>query len=209
MVKNNLAVGLMVQKGACLLVLAIFWLAACVRAPVPEELEIQLPATVQVSPEIWILVDTKADVLKVMRGNEPVEKFYNIALGSSGAGIKHREGDGITPLGVFRIGWINPRSRFKLFMGLDYPNSDYAERAYQEGHINHATYEQIRRALEAGGTPPQNTALGGQIGIHGIGAGDPLVHMNFNWTGGCVALNNEQIQQLAAWVQVGTRVEIR
>ena len=208
MVKNSLAVGLMVLKVAYLVILAS-WLAACVKPPVPEELDVQPSATVQVPPEIWILVDTKADVLKVMQGNEPLEKFYNIALGSSGAGIKHQEGDGITPLGVFRIGWINPRSRFKLFMGLDYPNLDYAERAYQEGRINHATYEQIRRALKAGHVPPQNTALGGQIGIHGIGAGDPLVHMNFNWTEGCVALNNEQIQRLAAWVDIGTRVEIR
>ena len=158
----------------------------------------------------WLLVDTKADKLMVMQGNRPVQVFDQIAVGSSGAGIKFRRGDNKTPLGVFRVGWINNNSRFRTFIGLDYPNIDYAERALREHRIDALTYERIRAAWLNGHRPPQDTPLGGQIGIHGIGAGNPGVHgAGINWTSGCVALNNQQIDALRPWVSVGMRVEIR
>lgn len=164
---------------------------------------------VQAGAETWIVVDTQQRTLTVMDGDRPLEIFTDISLGSRGAGLKRRQGDHITPLGEFRIGQVNENSRFDLFIGIDYPNLEYAERAYQEKTIDIVTYYLIRRALEAGRTPPQDTPLGGFIGIHGIGAGDPNIHANFNWTQGCIALNNEQIRRLAYWVQVGTRVDIR
>ncbi len=158
----------------------------------------------------WLLVDTKADALIVMNGDRPVESFRQIALGSSGAGIKFKRGDNKTPLGVFRVGWINEHSRFKTFIGLDYPNPDYAERALREHRIDALTYERIRAAWSRGHTPPQDTPLGGQIGIHGVGAGDPGIHSaGINWTSGCIALDNRQIDALRPWVKVGMRVEIR
>jgi len=158
----------------------------------------------------WLLVDTKADALIVMNGNRPVESFRQIALGSSGVGIKFKRGDNKTPLGVFRVGWINEQSRFKTFIGLDYPNPDYAERALREHRIDALTYERIRSAWVKGRTPPQDTPLGGQIGIHGVGAGNPGVHSaGINWTSGCIALDNRQIDALRPWVKVGMRVEIR
>ena len=87
--------------------------------------------------EPWLLVDTRKDTLLLMQGNQPVKTFPQIALGSSGAGIKSRRGDNKTPLGVFRVGWINDSSRFKTFIGLDYPNVDYAQRALRERRIDH------------------------------------------------------------------------
>lgn len=183
--------------------------AAPVPEPAPEPEPESKPIKIPAPGQPWLLVDTRADTLAVMIGDNPMEIFANIAIGTGGAGIKQRRGDEITPLGVFRIGWVNPYSRFKLFFGLDYPNLEYAGRAYREGRIDRLTYERIRAALEVGHTPPQDTPLGGQIGIHGIGAGDPAIHSRFNWTAGCVALNNWQIERLAQWIQVGTRVEIR
>lgn len=160
--------------------------------------------------EPWLLVDTKKDALMVMQGGQPVKVFPQIALGSSGVGIKTRRGDNKTPLGVFRVGWINDRSRFKRFIGLDYPNVDYAERALRERKIDALTYDRIRAAWVNGYTPPQDTPLGGQIGIHGVGNGNPGVHgAGINWTSGCVALDNRQIDALMPWVKVGMRVEIR
>jgi murein L,D-transpeptidase YafK len=165
-------------------------------------------AAVPASP--WLLVDTKADALIVMQGNRPIESFRQIAVGSSGAGLKYRRGDNKTPLGIFRVGWINDQSRFKTFIGLDYPNPDYAERALREHRIDALTYERIRAAWTTGRTPPQDTPLGGQIGIHGIGAGNPGVHSaGIDWTSGCIALDNRQIDALRPWVKVGMRVEIR
>lgn len=158
----------------------------------------------------WLLVDTKTDKLVVMQENHPVKVFNQVALGSSGAGIKYGRGDNKTPTGVFRVGWINDHSRFKRFIGLDYPNLDYAERALREHRIDHATYERIRAAWINGHTPPQDTPLGGQIGIHGVGAGNPNVHgAGIDWTSGCIALDNRQIEALRPWVKIGMRVEIR
>lgn len=190
-------------------------LTACAQAPAPVQ---EAPHSQPVSkPQFikpyrsnpWVLVDTRRDTLSVMSGNRPIEVFYHIAIGSGGAGQKRWRGDEVTPLGVFRIGWINWHSRFKMFFGLDYPNREYADQAYREGRISDWDYSSIRYAIEAGTTPPQDTALGGSIGIHGIGAGDPLIHASYNWTSGCIALDNDQIDRLAQWVDVGTTVEIR
>ena len=165
------------------------------------------PATPQGS---WLLVDTHANTLSVMWGDRQVEVFDRIVVGSSGVGVKQRRGDNKTPLGVFRVGWINERSRFRIFFGLDYPNLDHAEQALRDNRIDWLTYQRIRAALLDGRTPPQDTPLGGQIGIHGVGNGDPAVHAaGINWTAGCVALDNRQIDALRPWVQMGMRVEIR
>lgn len=178
-------------------------------------LAVDAPPTVVALPdptpqEPWILVDTKTDQLKIMHGNQPLRVFDQVALGSSGAGLKHRRGDNKTPTGVFRVGWVNDNSKFRRFIGLDYPNVDYAERARREGRIDQMTYERIRNAWLRGERPPQDTQLGGQIGIHGIGAGSPQVHgAGINWTSGCVALDNRQIEELRPWVKIGMRVEIR
>ncbi|MCP5245074.1 MAG: L,D-transpeptidase, partial [Burkholderiales bacterium] len=47
------------------------------------------------------------------------------------------------------------------------------------------------------------------IGIHGIGRGDPEIHDQFHWTNGCIALTNEQIDQLGKWLKPGVMVKIR
>ena len=198
---------LMLSGLACLL-------AACARTPAPVD-EATLPQAIKsqiIKPNRsnpWVLVDTRRDTVSVMKGDRPVEVFYNIAIGSGGAGFKRQRGDEVTPVGVFRIGWINWNSRFKTFFGLDYPNGDYADRAYRQGLISDWDYTNIRYALNQGTTPPQNTPLGGSIGIHGVGVGDPFVHARYNWTSGCIALNNDQIDRLARWVNIGTTVEIR
>ena len=69
--------------------------------------------------------------------------------------------------------------------------------------------ERIALAEWQGRPPPHDTPLGGMIGIHGIGRGSLKVHRDFNWTEGCVALDNQQIHALARYVRVGMRVIIR
>ncbi len=158
--------------------------------------------------EAWVMVDTQRQALTVMKGGQVQQVFTGIALGYGGAAELRFQGDGQTPKGVFQIGWINPQSKFHLFFGLDYPNLDQAKQAYQSARIDYQTYQEISAAVSQGQTPPQDTALGGYIGIHGLGSKDPGVHKTLNWTEGCVALTNEQVDQLASWVGVGTRVVI-
>jgi len=165
-------------------------------------------ATTQ-SDDVWLLVDTRTLTLKVMEGPTVKRTFENIAIGSNGASREKQMMDEKTPLGDFRISWIKANSRFHLFLAIDYPNMEYARWAFEEGRISYGEYHALREAWKAGNPPPQNTSLGGYLGIHGVGAGNSEVHTKFNWTNGCVAVTNEQIDELTRWVGVGTRVSIR
>ncbi len=159
--------------------------------------------------DVRILVDTDSRVLQVLRGNRVVDSFEGIAIGRYGKSYFRSKGDNRTPLGKFRIGWITSNTRYHLFLGLTFPDLEAADRALQDGRIDEAQWQAIRRASVAGRTPPQNTPLGGNIGIHGVGEGSVAVHEQYNWTNGCVALTNDQIDRLARWVKIGTPVEIR
>jgi murein L,D-transpeptidase YafK len=129
-------------------------------------------------------------------------RTYRIGLGLSPVGDKVREGDRRTPEGEFYIFTKNNKSQFFLSLGVSYPNAAHAERGLRDGLINKTQYESILRALKAKKTPPQNTALGGDIYIHGNGAGS-------DWTWGCVALENEDIRELFDATKVGTPVVIQ
>jgi murein L,D-transpeptidase YafK len=158
--------------------------------------------------EIWIDVDTAKHTLSVMQGDAVQTVFENVAIGRFGTTWYKKTKDDKTPLGRFRIGWINEKSRYYRFFGLDYPNRETADRAWNENRITQETWLSIIKAINNEKTPPQNTPLGGYIGIHGIGNGDQEVHHQFNWTNGCVALTNEQIDQLGEWIKPGVMVEI-
>lgn len=158
--------------------------------------------------ESWVMIDTASQTLAVFQDNQVKQIFHNISVGRNGYTFDRHEGDGKTPLGVFHIAWINPNSRFHLFFGLDYPNQEMAEAAFRSKVIDFDSYFAIRKALYHRELPPQNTPLGGHIGIHGIGHGNHLIHETANWTQGCIALTNEQIEQLAQWIALGTKVVI-
>ena len=158
---------------------------------------------------VRILVDTRAETLTVMRGDTVITAFPDIAIGRYGKTYFKRQGDNKTPLGNYRIGWINRESRYYIFLGLTYPDQPSADRGLVDERISEAQWQEIRRALEAGKIPPQKTPLGGYIGIHGLGQGDMTVHQEYNWTNGCVALTNAQIDQLLQWIRIGSPVEIR
>ena len=158
----------------------------------------------------WILVDTRTLTLTVYASDHrALARFHNIAIGSGGPAYEHRRGDGTTPLGVYHIAWIDRHSRFGTFYGLDYPTPAVAGRAYLRGNINAAQYDAIIAAFRAHRIPPQDTPLGGLLGIHGVGTGDPHIQRDINWTNGCVALGNRQLRRLARWLHLGTKVVIR
>lgn len=168
-----------------------------------------LGASAVAEPLVWVHVDSRQRTLSVMKGAEIVEVFYDVAFGRGGVAPFRREGDGKTPSGVFHISWINPHSDYYLFFGLDYPGTAHAEEAYRRQAIDQRTYHAILDARGRGELPPQDTPLGGHIGIHGVGRYDPEDHRLFNWTMGCVALTDRQIDALARWVSLGTMVVIQ
>lgn len=165
--------------------------------------------TVLANNDVWLLVDTKARKIEVKKGKQTIETLNSIAIGRGGAGIKHHRGDNITPHGNYKIGWIGEKSTFRRFFGLTFPSAEDAKKALQHGIIDQPTYDRIVYAHHNNQVPPQNTPLGGRIGIHGLGRGDEKVHQLFDWTHGCIALTNNQIDHLSQLVDTGTVVKIK
>ncbi|MGR9085865.1 MAG: L,D-transpeptidase family protein [Gammaproteobacteria bacterium] len=164
---------------------------------------------VQANDSIWLLVDTTALKIEVKRGDKTLDTIDDIAIGRGGAGFKSRRGDDVTPFGEYRIGWVGERSSFRKFFGLTYPSPEDAEIAFKKGLIDQATFDRIIRAHRYHQVPPQNTPLGGQIGIHGLGRADMKIHKSMNWTHGCIAMTNSQIDHLSHWLETGTLVKIK
>lgn len=88
-----------------------------------------------------------------------------------------------------------------LSLGISYPNVRDAERGRSDGRISKEEARAIARAEGSGRCPPWDTALGGEIYIHGRGA-------SADWTWGCIALDDPDMAELYAAVSVGTEVEI-
>ena len=131
-----------------------------------------------------------------------VVRTYRVGLGLNPVDDKEREGDRATPEGDFYIFTKNPKSAYYLSLGISYPNIEDAERGLRSGLITRAQHDQTVSAIKKKAAPPQYTALGGLIYIHGNGAAS-------DWTWGCVALENEDIKELYESVELGTPVTIK
>lgn len=119
---------------------------------------------------------------------EKLLKTYKVALGPNAVGRKEREGDGRTPEGLYSVVGHNPRSAFHLSLRISYPNAE--DRA---------------RAAKLGVSP------GGDIMIHGLPAGYAWVghgHTLHDWTAGCIAVTNDEIEEIYHAIADGTAVEI-
>jgi murein L,D-transpeptidase YafK len=191
-----------------LLILLLSSVAGCFFTSEPPGESVDA-STGEQQKEVWILVDSRSDRMTVYRDGKELAVFDNIAFGAAGVKEKQRVGDDVTPRGTYTVGWIRKESKFVHFIGLNYPSLADAERGYRNGVIGRATFERIKQAIERGKTPPQDTPLGGQIGIHGVGRGSLEIHRLANWTAGCIAIEDHQIRRLARIVSVGMRVEIR
>src|ERR1700736_1117948 len=161
------------------------------------------PAHEPVPAEYRIVVAKQARRLDLLSGSR-LERSYAIALGRNSAVDKSVEGDEATPLGEFYICAKNPRSRHFLSVCLSYPNAEDAQRGLAAGLISADEHEQILDAIRARRMPPQHTRLGGEIYIHGRG-----VHDDPHGTRGCIALNNDDMQDLYDRVSIGTAVSIK
>jgi len=128
-------------------------------------------------------------------------RSYPIALGAQPVGQKRIAGDSRTPEGAFRIATRTDTSRYHRFLGLSYPDPAAARRGLQEGLITFGEFRDLIAAHEAGRKPSWSTGLGGGIGLHGNGnIGD--------WTAGCIALADRDIEELYDVLRIGDVVEI-
>ncbi|MGH8508127.1 MAG: L,D-transpeptidase family protein [Gammaproteobacteria bacterium] len=153
----------------------------------------------------------KSERMLLLKRGAKIEKVFRMASGRGGPGDKRYRGDHRTPVGTYRVVKIKRSSRFHTFLQLNYPNVKDAFHGLRGRTISEYDFDRIVSAQKYHEIPPQNTALGGAIGIHGIGAVTPRkfdIHQNVNWTEGCIALTNEQIDTLRKFVEVGTKVVI-
>jgi hypothetical protein len=144
-----------------------------------------------------IVVHKRARELGLYCGDDLAARF-GVSLGFAPEGDKEREGDGRTPEGELTIPFKFP-SQFHRSLRLSYPTAEDADRGLAARLIGRAEHAAIRRAVAACELPPQNTALGSLIEIHG-GGGGPL---RGDWTLGCIALDNPDIDTVFAFVRVG------
>ncbi len=129
------------------------------------------------------------------------DKIYKIILGFEPLGDKEIEGDGKTPEGNFYVFTKNDKSKYFLSLGISYPDTEDAKRGLAAGLISEVEHDEIVDAIQNRKKPPQNTALGGEIYIHGGGT-------ERDWTRGCIAMNDKEMKELFDSVPVGIRVTI-
>jgi len=146
----------------------------------------QAPAAPAKVDSILIL---KKDHLLELLADGKVVRTYHVALGSGGLAPKQQEGDGRTPEGNYIIDARKADSAYHRALHISYPNA-----------------EDKLRAAKMGVSP------GGDIMIHGLPNGLGLIgsaHRLRDWTAGCVAVTDAEIDEIWTMVPVGTRVDIR
>jgi murein L,D-transpeptidase YafK len=134
-----------------------------------------------------------------------VTRKFRVALGPQSSATKQYRGDGRTPVGTYYVVEKRPKSPFRHFLGINYPNIDDAERGFAEHLITADQWADILFATLRGEPPPSRTALGGRVGIHGYG-GRPEAAID--WTQGCIAVSDADIDYLYPLVPIGTPVKI-
>lgn len=116
-------------------------------------------------------------------------KTYSISLGGNPIGTKEYEGDKKTPEGIYSISDRNPNSGYHKNLGVSYPNQQDIDRARKIGK-----------------------PVGGAIKIHGLRNGRSYIgklHRWTDWTWGCIAVTNIEIDELYSSVQIGSTIDIR
>ncbi|PIE73476.1 MAG: hypothetical protein CSA20_02815 [Deltaproteobacteria bacterium] len=140
------------------------------------------------APADKILIEKKDRRLTLLSKGQVI-KTYPIALGGNPTGPKEREGDKKTPEGFYIIDSRNRDSDYHLALHISYPSA-----------------KDKKRARELGASP------GGNIMIHGIKNGLSWVgdfHSRVDWTNGCIAVTDQEIEEINRLVPMGTVVEIR
>lgn len=159
--------------------------------------------------ELVLVIKKSAHMMTIYKEGKPV-KNYRAVFGVNPDGDKVRQGDNRTPEGVF---YITDKERLgdhpylgKKWFGISYPDVSHAERALNQSLINVDQYRAIVSANNEKAMPPQNTGLGGWIGIHG--GREDLTEQGINWTEGCIAMLDKDLEELYSLVTPGTKVII-
>ncbi len=153
--------------------------AACVPVGPP-------PAVVNDARTTFILVDKSDRTLTLYEGGTVLKTYYGLQFGDAPIGHKQFEGDERTPEGLYVIDARNPDSAYHLSLRISYPNA------------------QDRAFAAARGRSP-----GRDIFLHGQPNALPAGRVTGDWTDGCIAFSNQEIEELWGAIPDGTPIEIR
>lgn len=135
-----------------------------------------------------LVVIYKEDRLLQLKHKGRVVRSFDIALGAAPIGHKFAEGDNRTPEGVYTLDWRNANSQFHRSMHISYPREDDQEAAQRRG-----------------------VSPGGLVMIHGLPNGRQASDMNHplnDWTNGCIAVTNAEMDEIWSLVEDGTTIII-
>lgn len=200
------------RRPAALLLLAL----ACAAPPPPREAPGARPAPPAPRAEPPAADCTRIESIEVHKSARRLVAIcdggarvrMHVALGQAPLGTKLASGDSRTPEGRYRIAAPARTSRYHRFILIDYPSRADAEAGLRSGRIDASVFEQLREALDAGAVPPQDTALGGYIGLHGEGPRWRGHSETLDWTTGCIAVRDDEIEFLAERLEPGTPLVI-
>jgi len=153
--------------------------------------------TIERTPVVDIRSRLVADSIVVEKGRRTLTLYqagfkvrtYKVALGKQPLGDKIQKGDGRTPEGVFRIDFKNPQSKYHMALHVSYPDVAHAQRASQLG-----------------------VSPGGDIMVHGLPpayADYGSAHSEFDWTEGCIAVTDKEIEEIWRAIPAGAAIQIK
>lgn len=139
-----------------------------------------------------VRIDKSDHKLELLAGTRVV-KTYKVAIGIGGMGPKQFEGDMTTPVGRYEV-TTRFRPLYHQFIGVSYPND-----------TDRARYKDLKRQ----GKVPEGRGVGHGIGIHGVGSRKLSgIHKQEDWTHGCIAMDDDEIDEFGGLVSEGTPIEI-
>lgn len=172
----------MTKRKSLLIVVGVFLTAFAAYYFYPEP---KLPAGISIDK--LVVYKSKRQLLAYSNGQ--LVKTYHVSLGGQPAGDKEFEGDEKTPEGIYFINDKNPNSGYHKNLGISYPNDNDLE--YSKN---------------------LNKPAGGDIKIHGLRNYTGFIgkfHRWSDWTLGCIAVTNDEIDELYDAVKIGTPIDIR
>jgi len=164
-----------------LLLIVLILMAALIYNIYPEA---KLATTAQI--DSLVVFKSQQKMLAYQQGK--LLKTYQVSFGNSPTGHKEFKGDEKTPEGIYAINAKNDKSGYHKNLGISYPNA-----------------QDIKHAKLIGKSP------GGDIKIHGLRNGLGLINKFqrwFNWTNGCIALTDTEVDELYQSVKIGSKIQI-
>lgn len=175
------------------------------------------PETGPVEPLVkadLVVVESDRSVLVMYRESREIARFP-VALGRGGIG-KRRRGDEMTPRGRYRLLAPAPSRRFHHFVPVTYPNASDLRRGLARGFLTQAEHDRLAASVRGGGLAPQDSKLGGNVGIHAPEAPQHVPrsvadreHQALEKTGGCIVMRDADLEAFLERFEPGVAIEIR